>query len=116
LNQDRLPEAYAAADLLSVPSSYEAWGLTCNEAMVSGLPLVVSDRVGAAADLVVVGQTGWSYRYGDDLGHSAALADAEKAVRTRCDDLRGAVAAQIAGYDYPAQLAGLRAALAHATA
>jgi glycosyltransferase involved in cell wall biosynthesis len=114
LNQDKLPEAYAAADLLSVPSGYEPWGLTCNEAMVSGLPLVVSDRVGAAADLVVTGRTGWSYRYGDDSDHSEALAKAVSALRIRGDELRAAVRRRIEEFDYPAQVAGLRAALSHA--
>jgi glycosyltransferase involved in cell wall biosynthesis len=53
LNQAELPSAYAAADALVLPSDAgETWGLVVNEAMASGLPAIVSDRVGCRADLV----------------------------------------------------------------
>ncbi len=53
LNQSAIAEAYAAADLLVLPSdSRETWGLVVNEALATGLPVVVSDRVGCAPDLV----------------------------------------------------------------
>lgn len=53
VNQSRLPEMYAAADILSLPSGGdETWGLVVNEAMHSGCVPVVSERVGCAPDLV----------------------------------------------------------------
>ncbi len=53
LNQSELPAAYTAADLLVLPSArHETWGLVVNEAMNFALPLVVSDKVGCARDLV----------------------------------------------------------------
>lgn len=53
LNQSELPRAYVAADLFALPSSaHETWGLVVNEAMHSSLPIIVSDHVGCAADLV----------------------------------------------------------------
>jgi glycosyltransferase involved in cell wall biosynthesis len=59
LNQSELPRAYSAADLFVLPSSHhETWGLVLNEAMNFGLPVVVSDRVGCAADLVEDGRNG----------------------------------------------------------
>jgi glycosyltransferase involved in cell wall biosynthesis len=59
LNQSQIPEAYAAADALVLPSDYgETWGLVVNEGMVSGLPAIVSERVGCAHDLVRPGDTG----------------------------------------------------------
>lgn len=52
LNQSRIPEAYAAADCLVLPSdSGETWGLVTNEALASGLPVVVSNQCGCAEDL-----------------------------------------------------------------
>lgn len=58
LNQAAMPEAYAASDALVMTSASETWGLVVNEAMASGIPAVVSDRVGCAPDLVVPGETG----------------------------------------------------------
>ena len=52
-NQSRMPVVYRLADLLVVPSAYgETWGLVVNEALASGRPVMVGDRVGCAADLV----------------------------------------------------------------
>jgi glycosyltransferase involved in cell wall biosynthesis len=58
LTGDDLWEAYAAADIAVVPSRFEPWGLVVNEAMAAGLPIIVSDCVGSAADLVREGSTG----------------------------------------------------------
>jgi glycosyltransferase involved in cell wall biosynthesis len=64
-NQTELPAFYAAADVLVLPSEYETWGLVVNEAMACGLPCIVSDTCGAAADMIVEGQTGFTYPKGD---------------------------------------------------
>jgi len=58
LNQTEIPMAYAAADLLVLPSRAEPWGLVVNEAMNFSLPIVVSDRVGCGPDLVTSGVNG----------------------------------------------------------
>jgi glycosyltransferase involved in cell wall biosynthesis len=71
LNQSKIPAAYAAADVLVLPSDGgETWGLVVNEAMASGKPCLVSDRVGCGPDLVVAGETGDVF----PLGNIAALA------------------------------------------
>jgi glycosyltransferase involved in cell wall biosynthesis len=65
LNQSRMPEAYAAADCLVLPSDHgETWGLVVNEAMACGLPAIVSDEVGCAADLIVERATGRTFQSG----------------------------------------------------
>jgi phosphatidylinositol alpha 1,6-mannosyltransferase len=69
---DRVDEAYAAADIFALVSAHEPWGVVVNEAAASGLPLVLSDRVGAAADLLVDGENGVLVPFGD----SSATADA----------------------------------------
>jgi glycosyltransferase involved in cell wall biosynthesis len=52
-NQSRMPLVYRLGDVFVLPSAYgETWGLAVNEAMSCGRPVVVSDRVGCAADLV----------------------------------------------------------------
>jgi glycosyltransferase involved in cell wall biosynthesis len=47
-----LPDFYASLDLYWQPSLSEPWGLTVNEAMASGLPILASDRCGCLDDLV----------------------------------------------------------------
>ena len=39
----------------------EPWGLVVNEAMAAGLPVIVSDQVGAAHDLVENRDTGFIF-------------------------------------------------------
>lgn len=66
LNQTELPDAYACGDCLVLPSDEgETWGLVVNEAMVCGLPAIVSDRVGCGPDLVEEGVTGAIFPLGD---------------------------------------------------
>ncbi len=61
---NELPDFYAAADVVALPSvttpvSRELWGVTVNEAMCQARPVLVTDAVGAAAGgLVVDGVTG----------------------------------------------------------
>jgi len=77
LNQTEIARAYAAADALVLPSDYgETWGLVVNEAMLFGVPAIVSDRVGCGPDLVEPGVTGLVFPCRDDK----ALADAMRAL------------------------------------
>ena len=55
----RVPEVLALSNVLVLPSRSEPWGLVVNEAMACGLPVIVSDRCGCAADLVRDGQNGF---------------------------------------------------------
>jgi len=56
-----LPAYYAHAGAFIHASSTEQWGLVVNEAMASGLPVLVSNRCGCAADLVKEGENGWTF-------------------------------------------------------
>jgi glycosyltransferase involved in cell wall biosynthesis len=74
VNQSRLPEIYATADVIALPSdASETWGLVINEAMACGVPAVVSSAVGCGPDLVEPGVTGATFRTGDVAGMAAAL-------------------------------------------
>jgi len=53
VNQSALPALYKLVDLMILPSAYEPFAVVVNEAMCCGCPVMVSDRVGAAKDLVV---------------------------------------------------------------
>ena len=56
-----------------LPSDRESWGLVVNEALATGLPVVVSDAVGCMPDLVVPASTGELFRGGDVDDLAAAL-------------------------------------------
>ncbi|MFH1790466.1 MAG: glycosyltransferase family 4 protein [Candidatus Omnitrophota bacterium] len=74
LDQNRMPEAYAVSDVIVMPSGKgETWALAVNEAMISGLPAVVSDKVGCGPDLVTPGETGHVFPCGDVKGLSRIL-------------------------------------------
>ncbi len=64
-NQSQMPEAYAMSNVLVLPSESETWGLVVNEAMACGLPVIVSDGVGCAADLIAEGVTGFTFPKGN---------------------------------------------------
>jgi glycosyltransferase involved in cell wall biosynthesis len=52
-NQSQMPVVYRLGDVFVLPSkSGETWGLAVNEALACGRPVLVSDRVGCAADVV----------------------------------------------------------------
>lgn len=75
LNQTEIGRAYAAADVLVLPSDYgETWGLVVNEAMLFGRPAIVSDRVGCGPDLVEPGVTGQQFPFGDAAALAASMA------------------------------------------
>jgi glycosyltransferase involved in cell wall biosynthesis len=75
-NQSAMPAAYAASDLLVLPSDgRETWGLVANEALACGRPIAVSNACGCARDLAD-GAAGTSF----PLGDITALADTVSAL------------------------------------
>jgi glycosyltransferase involved in cell wall biosynthesis len=58
---NELPSYYASAGAFIHTSTTEQWGLVVNEAMASGLPVLVSNRCGCATDLVKEGVNGWTF-------------------------------------------------------
>lgn len=75
LNQTEIAAAFAAADVLVLPSDHrETWGLVVNEAMAGGLPALVSDACGCAPDLIIEGRTGHVFPLGDVATLAARLA------------------------------------------
>jgi glycosyltransferase involved in cell wall biosynthesis len=111
VNQSGLPALYGAADVFVLASENEPWGLAINEAMCAGLPVVTTDAVGAAADLVRDGVNGAVIAAGDVGALAAALAPmlADADLRRRM----GAASADIVSrWSYAECRAGLVAALA----
>jgi glycosyltransferase involved in cell wall biosynthesis len=73
-----LAEVYPQSDVLVVPSLYEPWGLVVHEGLAYGLPVIVTDQVGAGDDLIDPGTNG----YVVPAGSSEPLAEAMHAVAT----------------------------------
>lgn len=102
VEREQLPVAYAAADLLVVPSLrtrhfLEPWGLVCNEAMLQSTPVIASNAVGAAAGgLVRDGETGFVTAAGNESALAGALADLleDGALRGRLGDAAREAAAE----------------------
>ena len=113
-NQRGLPSAYAAADVLVLPSdARETWGLVVNEAMACGRPAVVSAEVGCVPDLVLEGETGYSFPLGEvrTLGDHLATLAARSDLRRRLGEN---ARAHVAGYSVAAAAAGVIEAAAGA--
>ena len=70
---DELPLYYARAKCFVLPSKSEPWGLVVNEAMASGLPVLVSNRCGCVADLVRDGTNGFVFDPFDTRSLAALL-------------------------------------------
>lgn len=68
-----LRREYLKACCLVLPSYSEAWGLVVNEALSYGCPVVVSFRCGCVPELVIDGETGFSFECGNIHELSAKL-------------------------------------------
>lgn len=114
-NQSLLPRWYAMSDALVLPSSFEPWGLVVNEAMNFGLPVIASDHVGSAPDLVLSGQTGEVF----PAGQIPALASSLSRLATDCAYrklLSGAARTRIDSWDIADTADGIITALTVITA
>jgi len=60
-----LPHFFRQADLFVLPSRYDGWGVVVNQAIGAGLPVICSDAVGAAHDLIDQGINGYIFRNSD---------------------------------------------------
>jgi 1,2-diacylglycerol 3-alpha-glucosyltransferase len=72
---DELPTYYGLAGAFVLPSSAEQWGLVVNEAMASGIPVLVSNACGCAPDLVHNGRNGFTFDPNDVTMLSRMMTD-----------------------------------------
>ncbi|MEZ2334126.1 glycosyltransferase family 4 protein [Mucilaginibacter sp. RCC_168] len=113
-NQLLMPVVYQAADLFCLPSKGpgETWGLAVNEAMAAGVPVLVSNKVGCAADLVIPGLTG-------DIFDSENLSDITQKLgellkdRSRLKTLGTNAQRKIADWSFDKQVAAILNTLKH---
>jgi len=70
---DNLHSLFQQADLFVLPSRYDGWGVVVNQALGAGLPIICSDAVGAAHDIVQPGVNGQIFPAGDVNALTEAL-------------------------------------------
>ncbi len=71
--REELAVLYALAEAMVLPTHSDPWGLVVNEAMVCGLPVIVSSVAGCAQDLVEDGWNGYAVPPHDPERLSAAI-------------------------------------------
>lgn len=110
VNQTDLPKYYAAADTFVLPSHDDPRATVVNEAMASGLPVIITDRCGPSGDIVRHGWNGFVIEPGDVTAlatHLDRLAQEPS--------LRAQMAARsreiISGWDYTRGVQGVLEAL-----
>ncbi|OGG40906.1 hypothetical protein A3A21_01385 [Candidatus Jorgensenbacteria bacterium RIFCSPLOWO2_01_FULL_45_25b] len=64
-NQSELPTWYSVANVFVLPSAFDPSPKAMNEAMNFGLPVVVTDEVKTASDMVVENNAGFVYQAGN---------------------------------------------------
>ena len=111
-NQSRMPLVYRLGDVFILPSRFqETWGLAVNEALACGRPVLVSDRVGCAADVVEPGVNGEVFRAEDWADCLAAY----ERLRARPPASAAGLQASARRFDIPGTADHLMAALRHVT-
>lgn len=93
-----LPAAYAGADVLCVPSRHDGWGLVVPEGLATGLPVIGTDRMGAAIEFVETGKNGWLVRAGDENALHAALREAASVSSAQLSQLSCNARASVAAH------------------
>ncbi|MCP5560747.1 MAG: glycosyltransferase family 4 protein [Verrucomicrobiaceae bacterium] len=74
----QLPGAYRQHDCLVVPSRYDGWGMVVPEGLAAGLPVIASDCMGSALDLIRPTLNGWHAASGSLASLHARMTQAAK--------------------------------------
>lgn len=80
-NQSQMPVVYRLGDVFVLPSRgpAETWGLAVNEAMACSRPVVASNKVGGAVDLIKPGRNGYIF----EAGNAASLKETLEALEEK---------------------------------
>jgi glycosyltransferase involved in cell wall biosynthesis len=84
---DDLPGHYTTSHVMCVPSRYDGWGLVVPEGLASGLPVIATDRMGAAVEFVEAGKNGWLIPAGDEEAILIAMREAATLPSSKLADM-----------------------------
>jgi 1,2-diacylglycerol 3-alpha-glucosyltransferase len=93
-----IPAYYAFAGCFLLPSTREPWGLVVNEAMASGLPVIVSNRCGCAEDLVESGGNGFVFDPANESELTNCMRMMSESSPAKLDAMRQRSRKIVAGY------------------
>lgn len=105
-----LPGAYRDAQALCVPSRHDGWGLVVPEGLAAGLPVIATDRTGAALDLIKSGSNGWLVKADDVTSLAAAMRQAATLTEPCWQQMSDAARLSVAGHSLSQGAARLIAA------
>jgi glycosyltransferase involved in cell wall biosynthesis len=95
IQPDALPDVYADAGALILPSRFDCWGVVALEACTAGLPVVVSDGCGVADELATPAN-GFTVPAGDPVSLATSLTSVTQASVDQRKEW-GRVSSEIAG-------------------
>jgi glycosyltransferase involved in cell wall biosynthesis len=112
-NQQMMPVVYRLGDFFVLPSQGpgETWGLALNEAMACGRPVIASNKVGAARDLIAAGATGWVFEANNKRELQSALVEALTCDARVLDAMRVAAAIESGRWSIEAAARGIETAV-----
>ncbi|MEN9638883.1 MAG: hypothetical protein RLZZ262_751 [Bacteroidota bacterium] len=73
MQPDQLLEVMQTAHAFVLPSTFEPWGVVVHECAAAGLPMVLSDAVGARHTFLEMGRNGYLHKAGDQNALQTAL-------------------------------------------
>jgi glycosyltransferase involved in cell wall biosynthesis len=87
---DEIGALYNGHDVLLLPSLIEPWGLVVEEAIYHGMPVIISDRVGCANEMVLTPNTGFVLPIEQNIWYESIKklqnSDVYKKLSTNCYD------------------------------
>ena len=93
-----LPATYATGHALCVPSRHDGWGMVVPEGLASGLPVIATDRTGAALDLLRPGSNGWLIPSADEDALYRAMREAASLDAAQWQRMSRNARASVAGH------------------
>jgi glycosyltransferase involved in cell wall biosynthesis len=110
-NQSELPRFFDLCTVFVLPSRHEPWGLIVNEVMNAARPVIVTDDVGCAPDLIENGVNGYIY----PAGNVSALEQSLRSVLDTpgvAEEMGRRAFQRIQSWSFTEDIQGLRRALA----
>jgi glycosyltransferase involved in cell wall biosynthesis len=112
-NQQTMPAVYRLGDIFVLPSRGpgETWGLALNEAMAARRPVIASNKVGGARDLITPDVNGWMFESGNLPQLSAVVANALTRDATALDGMGVAAERESTRWSVEAAARGIESAV-----